>query len=405
MTETSDSSSAQDLVVRFARAAHLAGFPSYDLERRVEALGASLDLDVQASSTPTLLELGIGSFPRQDTVAVRVTPQPVDLDLVGRLDALAARVRLHAASPEDALRELERMRPSRRSALVMVAAYALAGGAVTPVLGGGWREAVAAAVVGLAVGVVALVGQRGPNARALVAPVAAVCAAVGCAVLARAGFENATEVATLGALVALLPGMTLTVGMRELATSHLQSGVGNAAVAFVQLTGLVFGVAVGRSIATTWFGDIPSRVPTGPSLGVQVVAAAVAGLAFTVTLNARRRDALWASAAAVLALVADALGSDVLGDQAGVFVAALAVGLAGNVFSLAFDRTALVVVVPGILILVPGALGYESATRLFANDTVGGISAAFDTLMVSLAIVYGLIVSAALLPSRGRRTG
>ncbi len=58
----------------------------------------------------------------------------------------------------------------------------------------------------------------------------------------------------LAALVTFLPGMRLTIGMRELATEHLQSGVANTASALVQLFGLVFGVGIGRSIATSWFG-------------------------------------------------------------------------------------------------------------------------------------------------------
>jgi uncharacterized membrane protein YjjB (DUF3815 family) len=278
----------------------------------------------------------------------------------------------------------------------------LAGGAVTPVIGGGWREVVAAAIVGVLVGVIALLGQRRPNTQAIVTPVAAIAASLGCAVLAEAGFEIAVEIATLGALVAVLPGMTLTIGMRELATNHLQSGLANSAIAFVQLVGLVFGVAVGTSIATAWFGASPLVAPDSFGVGLHVVAAVVAGIAFTVTMNAQRRDMPWACAAAVLAIVTDAAVAPLVGDQAAVFAAALAVGLAGNVYALTLRRSALVVIVPGILMLVPGSLGFESATRLLAHDTVAGVEAAFDTLVTALSIVYGLLVSASLLPDRRR---
>ena len=54
--------------------------------------------------------------------------------------------------------------------------------------------------------------------------------------------DASPDVVTLAALVTFLPGMTLTIGMRELATEHLQSGVANTASALVQLLGLVFGV-------------------------------------------------------------------------------------------------------------------------------------------------------------------
>jgi uncharacterized membrane protein YjjB (DUF3815 family) len=70
------------------------------------------------------------------------------------------------------------------------------------------------------------------------------------------------------------------------------------------------------------------------------------------------------------------------------------------VFALLRRRSALIIIVPGILMLVPGSLGYESASLLLAHDALGGVTAAFDTLVTTLAIVYGLIVSAAVLPSR-----
>ena len=346
--------------------------------------------------------MAIGQFPRQRTSTIRVTPQPVDLYLIGHLDDLVARIRHRRVAVTDALVELELLEPLDRPAWIVIAAYALAGGAVTPVLSGGWHEAIAAALAGVLVGVVAVIGGRRTNTLAIVAPTAAIAASIGCIVLSQLGFEISVEIATLGALVAVLPGMTLTIGMRELATSHLQSGIANSAIAFVQLVGLVFGAAVGTSIATSWFGTVHSVIPSSFGLEIQIGAAALAGIAFTVTLNAHRRDAVWASGAAMLAIVSDAAAEPLIGKQAAVFAAALTVGLAGNAFALLRSRSALIVVVPGILMLVPGSLGYESAASLLGNNTIAGVDAAFDTLVVALSIVYGLIVSAALLPDRRR---
>jgi uncharacterized membrane protein YjjP (DUF1212 family) len=389
-----------ELLLRFAREAHLAGCPSDELERRVEELGRAIGREVAVSATPTLIEVAIGSFPTQRTSAIRVSPQPVDLDRIGRLDDLVERVRQQRLTPSDALAELTALRPLRRPWPMVIGAYALAGAAVIPALEGGWRESLAAALVGLGVGAVAVAGRQRENTRAIVAPFAAIVASLGCAMLVQADFSIAVEVATLGALVALLPGMALTIGMRELATNHLQSGLANSAVAFVQLVGLVFGVAVGSSIAAAWFGLSPTHIPESFGLEVKVGAAVLAGIAFTVTLNGQRRDTLWACGGTVLAILADAALTPLLGRSAAVFAAALAVGLAGNVFALLRRRSALIIIVPGILMLVPGSLGYESASLLLAHDALGGVTAAVDTLVTALAIVYGLIVSAAVLPSR-----
>ena len=52
---------AVEFLLRFARAAHDAGYPTADLEERVVALGDELGIaDVQISSTPTVVDLSLG---------------------------------------------------------------------------------------------------------------------------------------------------------------------------------------------------------------------------------------------------------------------------------------------------------------------------------------------------------
>ncbi len=50
--------------------------------------------------------------------------------------------------------------------------------------------------------------------------------------------------------------------------------------------------------------------------------------------------------------------------------------------------------------LVPGSAGFDSILQLLANETVSGITAAFDTFVTATSIAYGLMVSAVILPGR-----
>ena len=110
--------------------------------------------------------------------------------------------------PDEALAALAEVqdKPLRRSWPLELAGYALAGAALTPVLGGGWREATAAAVVGLVVGGIAIPAQRAARTAPMVAPVAAVAASFCAVSLARLGADIAPDVVTLAALVTFLPG-------------------------------------------------------------------------------------------------------------------------------------------------------------------------------------------------------
>jgi uncharacterized membrane protein YjjB (DUF3815 family) len=225
-------------------------------------------------------------------------------------------------------------------------------------------------------------------------------------VLVAAGVSASNDLVTLAALVPLLPGLTLTIGVREIASRELQSGVANTANALVQLLGLVFGVEIGRSVAAAWLGEAHAVALHPASTVAQVLAAVFAGLAFTGALRARLSDAPLMCSATLLALGANALGTDLLGRQAGVFGAALCVGFVGRLVSARLRRSELVFTVPGVLMLVPGSIGYQSAIQLLTSHTVSGVTAAFETFVTAVSIAYGLMIAAVLPPftqARARR--
>jgi uncharacterized membrane protein YjjP (DUF1212 family) len=392
-----------EFLLRFARTGHDAGYSTAELEDRLQALARSLGLEqAQISATPTLVDISLGSIPRQQSYALRVRPTAVDLDAIARLDRLVQEVVDRPLTAEPALAALAEVEAERleRPWQILLAAYALAGVSLTVVLGGGWREAAGAALVGVVVGAIALPGSRTARTQSLVAPAVAVAASFCAAALVELGLEASPDVVTLAALVTFLPGMTLTIGMRELATEHLQSGVANTASALVQLLGLVFGVGVGRSIATSWFGAASGTLPDSSFSALHLLAAVGAGLAFTVTLRAQRRDALLMCTATVVALSANELGGVLFGDQAAALVAAFTIGIAGGLAGWLLRRSPLVFIVPAVLMLVPGSAGFNSVLQLLTNQTVSGITAGFDTFVTAISIAYGLMISAIVLPRR-----
>ena len=242
---SADPTEALEFLVRFTEVGHAAGYPAADLEERLTALAGRMGIDTaQASVTPTVVELSVGSLAAQRTFTLRVRPRAVDLDAVARLDDLVHDVLDGGIGPGEGLSRLADIQshPLVRPWFVRLGAYALAGAAVAPVLGGSWRDVAAGAVVGLVVGAIALAARRVAKSEPMVAPIAAVAASFSAGVLVDLGLKASPDVVTLAALVTLLPGMALTIGVRELATQHLQSGVANTASALVQLLGLVFGV-------------------------------------------------------------------------------------------------------------------------------------------------------------------
>ena len=102
----------------------------------------------------------------------------------------------------------------------------------------------------------------------------------------------------------------------------------------------------------------------------------------------------------VLALVANEAGAALFGEQAAAFVAALAIGVVGNLAgggSTARHSSSSSLVSS---CSCPEATSYNSVLQLVTDQTITGITAGFDTFVTAISIAYGLMLSTVVLPRR-----
>jgi uncharacterized membrane protein YjjB (DUF3815 family) len=101
-----------------------------------------------------------------------------------------------------------------------------------------------------------------------------------------------------------------------------------------------------------------------------------------------------------IAFLASRLGSQWAGPEMGAALGALLLGLYANFVSRWRDMPASVTLVPSIMLLVPGSLGFRAVNLLQAEDYAMGGSAAFTAVMVAVALAVGLLVANSALPPR-----
>jgi uncharacterized membrane protein YjjB (DUF3815 family) len=97
-----------------------------------------------------------------------------------------------------------------------------------------------------------------------------------------------------------------------------------------------------------------------------------ASLAFAVLLKADRRDVPWIVVGAVVAILASRLGTRLVGPELGPFFGSFGVAVAGSAFASRTLRPASVVVAPGVLVLVPGSVGFRSITACWTTGLSPG---------------------------------
>lgn len=390
-------------VLRLAMLMAAFGIPAHRLEEAASGCARHLGLEAHFFATPTAVFAAIGSDGDQRTHLLRLDIGEVNLEKQSQIDAVLRDVLADATNAVEGIRRLEAIvaDPLRYGPVAMVVAQMVASATASVFFGGGWREVLGAGLVGFVVGVILQAASTHRRLARLTDFVVGFAAAFLAGALACGLGSVSHSLVALASVIALVPGLTLTTAVAELATRHLAAGTARLMGALTIFIALGFGVAIGQRLSAALYGSaelvVPEPLP-GAALWVALLAAP---FALGVLFRARPADLLWILPAGVLGFGGARLGAAWLGPELGVCLGAFLVGLASNVWARCTDRPSAVLSVPGIMLLVPGSLGFRSVDSFMHRDAVGGVEAAFAMVLVAVGLVTGLLLAnAAVSPRR-----
>lgn len=393
---------AVNFLLRFARAQHAYGTAVHLLEESCSRLAQRLGLAAQVLATPTSIMISVGSGEAERIHMIRTDPGDQDLGRLTDVSEVSRQVLRGDVSPASGAAMLDAIdrAPPRYPQAITTLAFGTSSLAASRFLGGGVREMAVAATIGLAIGMLAAASLRFKAIGRVFEPLAGFVASA-MATAAAAWFAPVSVyLATLAGIIILIPGFMLTVGMTELSSRHWVAGTARLAGAFVTFVSIAIGVTIGGQLAAALVGAPPAVQPQPLPAWTEGVALVVASLSFTVLLKAPARDAIWVLVAGAVALTGSRLGGFALGPELGVFIGSLIVGLASATYALTLHRPAAVTRVPGILLLVPGSIGFRSLTSLLERQVLSGVEAAFRMILMATALAAGLLIANVISPPR-----
>jgi uncharacterized membrane protein YjjP (DUF1212 family) len=392
---------AFEFIEKLARALHRYGYTAPAIEDALTAVSKRLSIRGEFFATPTAIFATLEASDHQDTFLIRVEPGHVNLDKLSRLDKLAHEVADGELSPRDASRRIDEIRatPPRYRGKTTVVAAVIASACSARFFGGGWREVVACGVIGCISGLLSLVARRDRRFQ-LYEPMAAFCAGLIACMAAVWMPPVSLFIATCGGLIILLPGLTVTTAISELATQHLASGTARMMSALIIFLTIGFGLAVGVKLGmVTLHPDLYSNSVPLPTWTL-FVALVLAPLGFMARFQADPRDAVPIVLICSLAFGCARLGAQTMGIANGGFAGALAVGVASGLYSRWSGKPALATSTVGIIMLVPGSVGFRSITNMLARDPIAGIQTGVTMVVTAVAIVTGLLLARVIVPRR-----
>ncbi|SDQ89308.1 threonine/serine exporter family protein [Pseudoxanthomonas sp. CF125] len=387
---------------------HTYGTTAQRLEGAVVALSTRLGLDCEPWSNPTGLILSFSDPSRplgasDTTRVIRLAPGENDLYKLSESDRIAEAVAggaMSIAQGHTALRALDR-KPSPRWRATQLLAFALASGAVAGLWRLPWLDIATATFIGLLIGVQALLNERRPRLKEASDAVSALMAGMVAVLVSNFIQPLNLNSVIIASLVVLLPGMTLTNAVNELTSQHLVSGTARFAGAIATILKLTVGTLIALTLAQL-LGLYPEVRALRPQPEwVEWTSLVLAAYAFAVLFKAHRRDYGWVMAAAICGYLISRYAGQAWGTEVGIFLSALVLTAAGNVFARWANKPGAIIRVPGIIMLVPGSNSLRGVLSLVQQqDLAVGNSALLTVINIVMALIAGLLFGNLLVPAR-----
>ena len=394
---------------RYARQLHMAGVPAHQFERMMTALADKLGFNCQALSSPTSIFL---SFQYQDdeddqrpipTQLDRMSPPAINLGNTAELYDMGNCLLDGEVSVEQAHARLNNWQPKQLYPLwLQIICWGLTGGAVAVMLTASWAGIAAAALSGALTGL--LVTQAGAALReGGLEAIAALFSTFLVFALNRLVPGLDVFIVIMSSLIVLIPGLGLTIAVTELSTDHLASGSARLSGALVTLLKLSLGVLIG-TIVVGWFGWTPTPESANglifPPDWFRWPALLAAAFSFGVLFSVRGKEFHFAVLAAILSYVVSRIGVAAGGLEFGVLLASMSVAILSNLYGRVFKQSGSLIRVPGVILLVPGTIGYHGATALLLDGGANLTDTTLLALRLLISLVGGLLFGNTLIPPR-----
>lgn len=393
------------LLVEAGQALIDAGFDVSDVQADLHRIAQANGLpDAEIVALPTALVVSTHDGRGLRTGAVTAGRERLRLHQIERLDDIVRQSR-RGLDPGEAARRIRAVRfepPPFGSGLQLLGGV-VTSASIAVLLDSSWRGVLLAAVLGLPIGALLVLGQRLSNRfQPIITFVAASLVSLAVFLLARAGFDSDVVPTLIAPLVLLLPGALLTTAVIELATGQMVAGAGRIAAGIAQLLLLGLGIVGAASLVGIPALELSSGQPALGAVGPWL-AVGWFGVGIVLNLCARPRSLGWILLVLYVAYGAQVLGGVLLGGALSAFVGALAmVPVADLVARQRTGPPAIVCFTPAFWLLVPGALGLMGVATLLSGDHTG-TDTVLSTLETMVAVALGVLVGRAVSTAIGLR--
>ncbi len=388
-------------IATMARALHEAGVATDALEQTMTDIAGSIDVPLQIFALPTQITIAVGPRWNQKTVLMRLEPGQVNLRRISLLNSIYDDLRegkMDYREASVAVSNIDRRWPGL-SVYWQIPGLAFVAIAVGILLGAGPHELTVAGCIGLATGVIAVIATHNAVVARLFEVIAAFVGTLIVAVFTKIFGPTNIYISIVAGVVVLLPGYSLTLALHELANNNLVAGVARLGKVLSVLLALACGALLGFALLGPKLlqtGEVHTHAVAGRWW---ILAAVLISIGLWIDLDSRPRDLIWVFAACFVALLTSHLLAGTPVHTVSAFASAFVCGIVANLGARFLRLPQPVMLVPALLVLVPGSLSYESVLFAFQQNISSALTFATNAAFAAVQLVAGLLLSQLVFPT------
>ncbi|MGL1956447.1 MAG: threonine/serine exporter family protein [Colwellia sp.] len=390
-------------IIRLGKALHKLGSTANRLEDNLLSIANFLDIRASFIITPTALTfiLSDDEDDQQYNHLVRVSPGEIDLGSLARIDELVDELINGKRTLEQALERLHDVnnKPPPYGVLLTFLAFGSSSGAFAMLMHTSWHDVFWSTMLGFVVFGFVVWAERSPRVTEMLEPIAALTTSMLASLISLFDPSINIPMVILSSIIAFIPGLSLTVGLSELAARHLMSGTARIMDSVMVLFKLYFGAVLGMAFGKLIWGEVVFASPSIMPVWTSWLAVTTLSISLVVLFKVRLKDAPWGIISGYISFSVSVWAGTYLGVALGAFVGAFALGLYSNLFSRIMNLPSSIVRLLGLVVLVPGSKVYMGLNNLVSGQQMLPVSdLGSQTFLIFMSLVAGIIFSNVILP-------
>jgi uncharacterized membrane protein YjjP (DUF1212 family) len=404
-SQTDDFFQKRRFIIRLGKALHKLGSTAHRLEDNLLSIARFLDIRASFIITPTALTfiLSDDEDDQQYNHLVRVTPGEIDLGSLARIDELVDELINGERTLDEAIERLKEVdrKPPPYGFILTFLAFGASSGAFAMLMHTSWHDVFWSTLLGFVVFLFVIWAERSRRVTEMLEPMAALTTSMLASLISLFDPSINIPMVILSSIIAFIPGLSLTVGLSELAARHLMSGTARIMDSVMVLFKLYFGAVLGMAFGKLIWGEVSFIPPETMPIWTSWLAVTTLSISLVILFKVRLKDAPWGMIAGYISFGASIWASSYLGVALGAFVGAFALGIYSNLFSRIMNLPSSIVRLLGLVVLVPGSKVYIGLNSLVTGKQMLAVNdLGSQTFLIFMSLVAGLIFSNVALPHR-----